>query len=104
MMLDRVLGSNHQKRLRQWVRMSIDGYLMLVHSFEQCRLCLRSSTVDFISQQHVGKNRPVFEFECLFCSGVNRNPQNIRGKHVAGELHALKTAIEGPRQRMPERS
>ena len=40
-----------------------------------------------------------------FCSsgGIDRNAQHVGGQHVAGELHALKSAIERARQSLAER-
>ena len=102
-MFDRILRGNHQKRLRQRVGMRIHRHLAFVHGFEQGRLGLRRSAIDLIGQQHVGEHRAALEFELLFDGGVDRDPQNIGGKHVAGELHPLKGAIEGPGQGLSQR-
>ncbi len=104
MVLHRVLRGNHQKRLRQRVRMRIDRDLAFVHGFEQRRLRLGRGAVDFIGEQDVGKNRPALELKLLFDGRVDGNSQNIRWQHVAGELHPLKTAVDGPRQSLAESS
>ncbi len=101
--LHRILGRDHQKRLRQFVRMRVDGNLAFVHGLEQRRLRLRRGAVDFVGQQDVGEHRAALEFEFVFERRINRNADHVGGQHVAGELHALKGAIDGAGQRLSER-
>ncbi len=97
-MLDRVLSGDHQEGLRQGIRVRIDRDLAFVHGLEQRRLGLGSGAVDLVGQQDVGENRSALELKLLLDGGVDRNTKNIRRQHVAGELHSLKTAVNGPRQ------
>ncbi len=78
--------------------MSIDCDLAFIHSFQQGRLRFWRSAVDFIGQQNIGKNRPALELEFLLNSGVDGDSQDVGRQHVAGKLHALKTAVERPSQ------
>ena len=64
-MFDRVLRGDHQKRLRQRVRVRVDRDLAFVHGFEQRGLRLGRGAVDFVGQQHVGEDRAALEFELL---------------------------------------
>jgi hypothetical protein len=94
-MLDWVLRRDYKKWLRQRMRTSVDGDLVLVHRFEECGLRLRSGAVDFVGEQDVGENGTVFEFEALLSGGKDRDSDDVTGQHVTGELHTLKSAIDG---------
>ncbi len=83
--------------------MRVDGDLALVHGFEQGRLRFRSGAVDLVGQQDVGEHRSALEFEFLLDGGVDRDAQHVRGQHVAGELDALKAAVDGAGERLAER-
>src|SRR6266496_1755033 len=100
MVLDRVLSCDYQKRLRQRKTLSINCDLAFVHGLEQRRLGLRGGAVDLVCQQNVSENRAALKFKFLLSGGINRDANDVRGQHVTGELDALKTASEGPRQRM----
>ena len=99
-MLDRILGRDHQKRLRQRMAIGIDRDLTFVHGLKQCRLGLGRGAIDFVGQQNIGEHRAALEFKFLLGGGINRDANNVRGQHVAGELHPLKAATERPRQRL----
>ena len=45
----------------------------------------------------------LLEFEFLLDGGVDRDAQHVGGQHVAGELDALKGAVDGAGQRLAER-
>ncbi len=93
-MLNGVLCSDHQKRLRQRMANRIDCDLAFVHGFEQRRLSLRRSAINFVCEQNVGEYRPALELELLLRRRIDRNTNNVRRQHIAGELHALKAASE----------
>ena len=103
-MLHRILRGDHQKRLRQFVRVRVDRDLAFVHGFEQRRLRLRRGAVDLVGQQHVGEDRAALELELLLQRGVHRDAEHVGRQHVAGELHALKGAIDGAGERLSQRS
>ncbi len=104
MVFDRVLRGDNQEWLRQRIRVRVHGDLAFVHGFEQGGLRFGRGAIDFIGQQHVGKDWATLEFELLLDGGVNRNPQHVRREHVAGELHSLKSAVERPRQSLSQSS
>ena len=102
-MLNRILRRDHKKRLRQFVGVRVDRDLAFVHGFEQRGLRLGRGAVDFVGEQDVGENRAALEFEFLFCGGIDRDAEHVGRQHVAGELHALKGAIDGAGERLSER-
>ena len=104
MMLHRILRSDHQKRLRQFIRLRIHCNLTFIHRLEQRRLRLRSSAIDFVRQQNIGKHRTALELELLLQRRIHRNAKQVRRQHVAGELHPLKAAINGASQSLSQRS
>ena len=101
-MLDRILGRDHEERLRQFIRVRVDRDLAFVHRFEQRGLRLGRRAVDFVGQQHVGENRAALEFKFLLRGRINRNAHHVGGQQVAGELHALKRAVDGASKRLSE--
>ena len=56
-LFDRVLGSQDEERFGQRTSLTADRDLVLLHRFEQRRLGLRRSPIDFVGQNHVGKDR-----------------------------------------------
>ena len=50
------------------------------------------------------KTGSALEFKLLLDGGVDRDTQDIGGQHVAGELHSLKAAVEGPGQSLAKSS
>ena len=102
MVLDRILRRDHEERLGEGIRKSVHRNLPFVHRFEQRRLRLGRRAINFIGQQHVRENGAAFEFEFLFDRRVNRNAQHVGRQHVAGELDALKRAIDGASEGLAE--
>ncbi len=72
-MLYRVLGRDHQERLRKLVAVRVHGDLALVHGFEQRGLGLGRGAVDFVGHQNVGEDGSMLEFKFLFRGRVNRD-------------------------------
>src|SRR6266567_499357 len=97
MVLNRVLGRDYQERLRKLVAVGVNSDLALVHGFEKGGLGLGRGAVDLVGHQNVGEDGAAFEFKFLFGGRVNRDPENVGGKHVAGELYAMKAASERTR-------
>src|SRR5215470_13416077 len=97
-MLYRILGCNHEKRLRQWEALRVNRDLAFVHGFEQRGLRFWRGAVDFVGQKHVRENRPSLKLEFLLGCRINRNAYDIGRQHVTGELHALEAAAECARQ------
>ncbi len=93
-MLHRVLGGDNQKRLGERKGVGINRDLAFVHRFEKRRLGFGSSAIDFVRENDVGKDRSALELKLLFDGGIDRDSEYIAGQHVAGELDALKAAID----------
>src|SRR4029077_10438988 len=55
--LDGVLRGEHEERRTNLIVVAANRTRKLLHGFEQCRLRLRRSAVDFVGQQNVGENR-----------------------------------------------
>ena len=102
-MLHGILRRDYKEGLWQFVRVGVDRDLAFVHGLEQRRLGLGRGAIDFVGQQNVGEDRAALEFESLFERRKHRDAQNIRRQHVAGELHALKGAIDGAGKSLPKR-
>ena len=101
-MLHRVLGGDNQKRLGEREGVGIHRDLAFVHRFEQRRLGFGSSAIDFVRENDVGKDRSALELKLMLDGGINRDAEYIAGQHVAGELDALKAAIDGTGQCLTE--
>ena len=56
-LLDRILGRQHEKGIRQRPSLVTDGHLPLLHGLQQCGLHFARGAVDFIGQHQIGKNR-----------------------------------------------
>src|SRR5581483_2239841 len=52
---------------------------------------------------NIGENRAALELELLLDGGINGDTQQVGGQHVAGELHPLKAAVEGPCEGLTKR-
>ena len=63
LLLDRVLGGEHEERLRQLAGDAVDRRLVLGHRLEQRRLRLRHRPVDLVDEQDVREHRPGPELE-----------------------------------------
>ena len=57
LLLDRVLGRQHEERVGQLVPLAADGHLPLLHRLEQRRLGLGRGAVDLVGQHDVGEDR-----------------------------------------------
>ena len=63
LVLERVLGREHEERLGQAARHAVDGDLPLRHRLEQRRLRLRHRAVDLVDEHDVREHRPRPELE-----------------------------------------
>ena len=71
--LDRVLRGHHQKRRVQLVAGGAAGDGAFLHRFEQRRLRLWRSAVDFVGQDEIRKDRPLLE-SAGSCGHARRSP------------------------------
>ena len=79
MVLDRILGGDHQERLRQRIRMRVHRDLAFIHGLEQRGLSLGGGAVDLIREQDVGENRFTLELKLLLDGGVVEMPRTSEG-------------------------
>ena len=84
----RVLGRDDEEGLGQGAGLALDGHLALLHGFEQCALRLRGGAVDLVGQDQLRKDRAWQEAELAALAFVDRNPGDVGGQQVAGELDA----------------
>ena len=63
LLLDRVLGGDHDERPRHVVRIAVDGDVPLLHHFEHRGLRLRRGAVDLVGKDDVGEHRAGPELE-----------------------------------------
>lgn len=101
--VDRVLRGDHEEWIGQWMRLSIQGDLLLGHRLQQRTLRARRCAVDLIGQQHVGEHRAGVELELAAAGLVHRYAQYVRRQQVGSELHALEAEAEAAGQCMRQR-
>jgi len=101
--VDRILGRDHQERLRQPMRASVDRDLAFGHRLQQRALRLRCGAIDFVGHHDLGEHRSRMERELCAVALVDRYAEDVGWQQVAGELDALEgqaeRAGEGMRQR-----
>ena len=97
--LDRVLGGQHQERLRQAHGLPVHGHLPLLHGLEQGRLGPGRGPVDLVGQQHLGEDGSGPEAELRRALIEHARTGHVGGQHVGRELHPAKGAAHGGGQR-----
>ncbi len=95
-----ILGGNHEKRFFQGPGFTLDGDLALFHGLEQGTLGFRGGPVDLVGQQYLGEDRPGMKNETPGFLLEDRGPQDITGKHVAGELDAAEIQAQAAGQHL----
>ena len=100
---DGILRRQHEKRLRQRMRLPVDGHAALLHSLQQGRLRLGGGTVDLVRQQQVRHDRARLVGKGSRLLVIDGEAQNVRRHRVRRELHAAglqpERACEGHSQR-----
>jgi hypothetical protein len=86
LLLDRILGRDHEKRVGQPPRLAVDGHLLLGHRLEQRRLRLRHRPVDLVDEQHVREDRPGPELEVARALVEDREPGGVARLEVGRAL------------------
>ena len=102
LVLDRVLGRDHEERARQLVRVLVDGHVALLHALEQARLRLRRGAVDLVDEHDVREHRPGPELEAVLALVVDVRADHVRRQQVGGALDARVLGVERARQRASE--
>ena len=97
--LDRVLGREHDERLRHRIGGAADRDLVLLHDLQQRRLHLGRRAVDLVGEQEVVKDRPELGVEAPGVRPPDPRADQVRGHEIRGELDAP----VGPGQRSRQR-
>ena len=98
--LDRVLGREHEERLRDRERVVPDRHLVLLHHLEQRRLHLGRRAVDLVGEQEVAEDGPELRLEVALVRPVDPRPDEVGRDEVRRELHAVEGASEHRRGRL----
>src|SRR5215471_19149778 len=102
MVLDRILGGEHDERPGKLVSFLFDGCVAFGHSLEQRRLGLGGGPVYFIGQYNVGKDGASLELEQTVLLIEDLEAHDIRGQQIRSELDTLKRTVEAPSDRLGE--
>ncbi len=91
--LDRVLGRQHEERLREHVRLPVDRHLALGHRLEQGRLGLRHRAVDLVDEHDVREQRAAPELEVRELLVVDVHSGHVRRLEVGRALDAREGGV-----------
>jgi hypothetical protein len=103
LVLDRVLGCQHQERPRQLVGVDVDGHPALLHALEQAGLGLGRGAVDLVDQHDIGEHGPGTELKALLALVVDAGPDNVCGEQVRGALDPSELAVDRAGHRARQR-
>jgi hypothetical protein len=95
LLLDGVLGGQHQERFGQRVGFVAQGHLSLLHGFQERALHLGWRAVDLVGQDQVGEHRPLLGNEFLLFLVEDQGPQDVGGQEIGRELDALEFGFNG---------
>ena len=96
-LVDRILRCQDKERQVEFADLATDRDTTFLHGFQHRRLGLWGGPVDFISQNQVGKNRPVLKLKSPFSIVgfvYHVGAQNIRRHEVGRELDAVERQVE----------
>ncbi len=100
LLVDRVLGREHEERRRQRARDAVDRHLPLRHRLEQRRLRPRHRAVDLVDEHDVREDGPGAELELARLLVEDREPGDV-GRL---EIRACTGAARRPRPRSSARA
>ena len=89
-----VLGSHDEERVIEFVGVFADGYLPLLHGFEQGALHFGRGAVYFICQYEVGKYGTFLYLKLLFCLTVHHRTHDVGGEQVGRKLYAVVLGVD----------
>ena len=100
LVLDRVVGGQHDERRREFVGDTVDAHLPFGHRLQQRRLGLGRCPVDLVGEKQVGEDRSAAEFETARLHVVDRRAEQVGRQQVRRELHSREVKAqrrgEGP--------
>jgi hypothetical protein len=73
---------------------TVDCYLAFLHCFQQSRLCLCWSAIDFIRQEEVGEYRAWSKLKCTGRFLIDTDTSDVGWHEIRGELHAPEANVE----------
>ena len=99
LLLDGILGGEHEERIRKIVGAAAAGGAALLHGFQQGGLGLGRGAVDFVRQQEIGEDGSADEFQ-LAPAGLGILLNDVRAGDVGGhevgrELDAAEGKVQG---------
>ena len=100
LVLDRVLRREHEERIGERMRATVDTHLMFLHRFEQRGLGLGWSAVDLVGEEQVGEDRTGPEHE--IGTAQRHRAGEVGRQHVGCELHAPELDADRARERSRE--
>ena len=95
LLINRVLGGQHQERRRQRHRLAAECHLPLLHGFQQGRLHLGGRAVDFVGQHEVGEHRALGGVILAVLRAVDQRARDVGGQQVGRELDAMERGMDG---------
>ena len=101
LLLDRVLGREHEERIGQLARDAVDRDLLLRHRLEERRLRLRHRAVDLVDEHDVREDRARPELEVALALVEDRQPGHV-GRLQVGR--ALDARVRRPLDRARDRA
>jgi hypothetical protein len=102
LVLDRVLGGDHEERVGHLVADPVDGRLALLHAFEKRGLGLRGCPVDFVRQDDLAHDGSGPELELLGLLVVDGQARHVGRQQVRRELDPPEAGTEAPGDRLRE--
>jgi hypothetical protein len=95
LLLDGVLGGQHQEGVVQREGVLPNGDRVLLHRLQQRRLDLRRRAVDLVGEDHVGEDGPFLGLELLILGVVDQRADEVCGEQVRRELQAAELGVDG---------
>ncbi len=100
--LERVLRGDDHERLRQYVRLAVDGHLAVAHRLEQRALRARRRAIDLVGQHDVAEDRTARVDELAGLRVVDVAAGDVAGQQVGRELDARERGRDALGQRLAD--
>jgi hypothetical protein len=102
-MLDGVLRGDDEERRAEGMLDVVHGDLPLGHRLQQGALRAGGGAVDFVGQQHIGKDWAGQKLKLAGLLVEDAKAGDVAGQQVRGTLHAGEAATDGGGQRLGQR-
>ena len=93
-LFERVLGGEHDEGIGELVSGFADGDLAFCHGFEEGALDFCGGAIDFVGQDEVGEERPLFGGELACSRIVDEGADEVCGEEVRCELDPLELGVD----------